>query len=314
MQQFKYVRHQQPPERLVDFLCRRFPYQDRAGWVAAVEKGAISIDGELSSPDLILETGMVVGYERPRESEPAVDKTYRILYQDQAIIAVEKSGNLPIAESGRYYRNVLIEILKETLGLEVLHQVHRLDRETSGVLVVAKSPEVATLLGEQFFKGIPQKRYQTVLVGEMPLEEVLVEQPIKKVKPQGPGTVRIRQVVDPEGKTAKTLFRPIKAAGGLTLAEVELFTGRTHQIRVHAEYLGFPVLGDKLYGQTDEQFLKWFKGEEQPNFGEFGPIDRQLLHASRLELNHPLTGDWLTFESDPAPFFGAYPCCKGLVG
>ena len=310
MQQFKYVRHQ-VPETLIDFLCRRFPYQDRAGWLGAIESGAITVDGAQVAPELALETGHVVGYERPRESEPEVDRRFKVLYEDEALLAVEKSGNLPIAESGRYYRNVLIHVLQEELGLEGLHQVHRLDRETSGVVVVAKGPQVATKLGEQFFAGRPKKRYTAVLTGEL-IEEALVDRPIRKVKAKGPGTVRIRQTVDPDGKPARTRFIPLKAAGGLTLAEVELFTGRTHQIRVHAEYLGFPVLGDKLYGASDEQFLRWFKGEEEPVFGPFGKIDRQLLHASRLELEHPVSGEWLVFTSDPKPFFMPYSACAPL--
>lgn len=311
MQQFKYVRHPGQNETLIEFLCRRFPYQSREGWIKAIAAKALTVDGKQAAPELALETGHVVGYERPRESEPEVDRSFRVLYEDEQIIAVEKSGNLPIAESGRYYQNVLINILQEELGLEGLHQVHRLDRETSGVVVVAKGPKMATELGQQFSGGVPKKRYHAVLVGGLDREQ-LVEEPIKKVKAKGPGTVRIRQVTDPEGKPAKTRFIPLKQAGGLSLVEVELFTGRTHQIRVHAEFLGLPVLGDKLYGASDEQFLRWVKEEEEPIFGEFGKIERQLLHASRLELRHPVSGEWLVFESDPKPFFSVFPACSPL--
>ncbi|OGG99468.1 MAG: hypothetical protein A2600_01625 [Candidatus Lambdaproteobacteria bacterium RIFOXYD1_FULL_56_27] len=312
MQQFRYVRHQKKIESILEFLCRRFPYQDGPGWTQAIESGVITLDGQPTRPQARLENGQTIGYERERASEPPIDRSFRILYQDPSLLVVEKNGNIPIVESGRYYKNTLIEVLKEELGFEKLFQVHRLDKETSGVLVVAKSASVATVLGDQFAAGSPHKIYQAVLVGEMATEEVFVDQPIGKVKPLDEGTVRVRQVIDPQGKPSQSRFRRIKAQGGLSLVEVELMTGRTHQIRVHAEWLGLPVLGDKLYGQKDERFLALYKGEAEPEFPPFGRIDRQLLHASRLNFNHPVTGEPVAFESPCAPFFAPYPAVAPL--
>ena len=311
MQQFKYVRFKNEKEILLDFLCRRFPYQDRAGWQGAIDRGALMVDGAPTQGELLLETGHTIGYQRERGDEPPVDRNYRILFEDDDIVVVEKSGNIPIVESGKYYRNTLLEVLKEEEGYERLHQVHRLDRETSGVIVIARSPQVATILGEQFVKGEPKKKYQAVLIGDL-VEEIFVDQPIKKVKTEDPKAVRIRQEVNPAGKSSQTKFYPICSAGGLSLVEVELFTGRTHQIRVHAEYIGLPVLGDKLYGQTDERFIEFLKGERKPVFGVFGQVDRQLLHASKLEFFHPKSKEWVTFESPSQPFFSQFECTRAL--
>jgi len=305
MQRFNYVRFKNQQETLLDFLCRRFPYQDRSGWQGAIDRGSLMINDEPTQGELVLETGHVIGYQRERGDEPEVDRRYRVIFEDDGLLVVEKSGNLPVVESGKYYQNTLIEILKEEREYPKLFQVHRLDRETSGVLVIAKSAEIATRFGEQFSQGKVKKRYQALLVGDLE-EEILVDQPIKKVKATHPDMVRIRQVIEPTGKASQTRFTPIKRSLGLSLVSIELYTGRTHQIRVHAEFLGLPVLGDKLYGQEDQRFVRLLKGEEEPVFGPYGKIDHQLLHASSLEFTHPVTGETVCFESPCDPWFSEF--------
>jgi 23S rRNA-/tRNA-specific pseudouridylate synthase len=218
MQKFQYVRHT-VPEILIDFLCRRFPYQAREVWVDHIEKGAVKIDDRQVSPEYLLETKNVISYERPREDEPGVDDSYSILFEDESIVVVEKSGNIPISESGKYYKNTLLYILKEKEGYTSLHAVHRLDRETSGVIVIARNSEIAELFRKQFTAAKPRKKYQAVLIGEMSETEIMVDQPIKKIGSQG--LVRIRQIIDPEGKPSRTLIKPVRTGNGLTLAEVE---------------------------------------------------------------------------------------------
>jgi 23S rRNA pseudouridine1911/1915/1917 synthase len=175
--------------------------------------------------------------------------------------------------------------------------VHRLDKETSGILLIARSKEVAAKLGVQFVNKTPKKIYHAILRGELEQDEIMVDQPIKKCRPDQ-SKIRIRQTVDRDGKPSKTLFRPLKAANGLTLAEVQTFSGRTHQIRCHAEHIGYPILGDKLYGQTDECFLEFLNDNREPIFGSFGRLDHQLLHASSLSFTHPDSGEEMTFNVD----------------
>ena len=305
MQNFNYQRPAKKPESLIQFLLRRFPYHDQAGWELAIAQGQIKLDGQTAPPGKTLVSGMVVSYERPREDEPQVDREIGILYEDEAILVVSKNANLPISESGRYHKNTLIHILQETRGYAELYQVHRLDRETSGVVITAKSKEIANEMRVIIESGAPEKTYHAVLRGEMPLGEVLVNQPLGTT-PKGPGKVLIRQVIRPDGKEAQTRFCCLQAAGGLSLVEVRLLTGRTHQIRVHAEFLGFPVLGDKLYGQEDAFFVNLLEGRALPIFPPFGRIERQLLHATRLRLPHPLTREVMTFESPYAAAFGGF--------
>ena len=105
----------------------------------------------------------------------------------------------------------------------------------------------------------------------------------------------------------------MKALDGLTLVKVHLLTGRTHQIRCHAEYLGYPVLGDKLYGQKDEFFIQAMKGEIEPTFGKYGVINRQLLHASSLSFQHPKNKRMMKFNSSYQVAFAEYKILDDLI-
>ncbi len=308
MQSFCYTRHQ-AKETLIDFLSRRFPYQSRENWLKSIKIGAIKLNNKKADPSYILKSKDIISYERPRSEEPAVDATFKVLYEDEVIVVVEKSGNIPIAESGRYYRNTLVNILKEEVGYEELFAVHRLDKETSGVLLISRTKEVATILGKQFVNHIPKKLYHTLLMGEMKESPLLVDQPIGRCN-QEQSKIRIRQVVKEDGKPSQTEFIAEKVTEGLTLARVQTFTGRTHQIRCHAEHIGHPILGDKLYGQTDDQFLEFLNENQDPVFPPFGKIDRQLLHSSSLTFLHPVTEKEMTFESDFKLEFSKFEAVK----
>jgi len=308
MQKFCYTRHQ-TKETLIDFLTRRFPYQSRESWLKSIKLGAIKLNSQVSEPSCVLASKDVISYERLRSDEPKVDTTYNILFSDPVILVVEKNGNIPIAESGRYYRNTLINILKEEEGLKELYAVHRLDKETSGVLLISRTKEVATILGQQFVKQIPQKTYHAILKGEVAEPSVLVDQPIGKCTEEQ-SRIRIRQVVRSDGKPSKSHFQRVKVSDGLTLVKVQTFSGRTHQIRCHAEFLGHPIIGDKLYGQEDDRFLEFLNGTGEPLFPPFGKIERQLLHASSLSFHHPVSGEEMRFESDFYPEFSRFEAIK----
>jgi len=307
MQTFCYTRHQKK-ETVIDFLLKRFPYKDKNSWLSCIKSGDVRLNNKKVSPNVTLKSKDLISYERPREKEPKIDDWYNIKYQDENIVVVEKSGNIPISESGKYHYNTLVNILKEREGFPELFAVHRLDKETSGIVLIARTKEVATLMGKQFFNHIPKKHYHAILIGKME-DEIVVDQPIRKNRPEQ-GKIRIRQVVDPEGKSSKSVFTPEATNDSLTLARVQTFTGRTHQIRCHAEHIGFPILGDKLYGQSDETFINMIKGLSEPVFPPYGRIDRQLLHASSLSFVHPLTDEEMTFESDFQKTFEKYDIVK----
>lgn len=297
MQTFSYTRHKKK-ESLIDFLVKRFPYQSRENWIKSIKTGSLKVNNSIVSSNTTLKSRDIISYERPRSDEPVVDTSYNILHCDDDILVVEKNGNIPIAESGRYYRNTLINILKEKEGFSELYAVHRLDKETSGVLLIARKKNIATRLGEQFLRKEPKKVYHAILRGCFTREMVTVDEPIGRCSPEE-SKIRIRQVAGAEkGKPSKTQFVAEKIKDGLTLARIRTFSGRTHQIRCHAEYIGYPILGDKLYGQTDDVFLEFLNGGRTPLFHPFGLISHQLLHASSLTFQHPTTDKELIFYSD----------------
>ena len=170
--------------------------------------------------------------------------------------------------------------------LEFIELVHRLDRDTSGCLLIAKSRECLLSLQQQMLSDEIDKRYLTLLKGEIKQDELYVEQPLQKnTVSSGERMVK----VDSAGKKAKTLFITKQAFGLAQLTEVKLFTGRTHQIRVHSAWSGHPVAGDDKYG--DREFNKTMK-----SYG----LKRLFLHAWRLGIRHPISNEPLLLEA-PLP-------------
>ena len=303
---FQYVTGKAGAETLLRFLERRFRYHNADMWARLIRGGHVTVNGIAVAPDFQLRTRHKILYERPPFREPAVDRRYTILFEDEHLLAVNKSGNMPTSPSGKYWDNCLVHIVQKDRALQRLHAVHRLDRETSGVNLLAKTRKAARILGQDFQTGKVEKTYLAILRGALPSAEVYVSAPLLEDRQ---GSVRIRQTISPRGRDARTRFELLARLPGASLARAVPLTGRTHQIRAHAHFLGYPVWGDKLYGCTDAEFLDWVQRERS----EVHP--RHLLHASALALWHPLTGHRLTihapakglmdeFLADAEPFAG----------
>jgi RluA family pseudouridine synthase len=284
---FQYVR-QHEPETLIAFLGRRFRYHSPDEWEGLVRKGFVKVNGRKVSPAHVLETRHKIVYERPPFPEPEIDPTFSVLYEDDEVIAVCKSANMPTSPSGKYWDNCLVHVLQKALSLPWLHAVHRLDRETSGVNLLAKSKAAARTLGKDFQRGAVAKAYGAILKGHLPAREIYVSAPLRNAVQ---GEVRIKQAVHPEGREARTRFRLRALLESASLVEAVPVTGRTHQIRAHAALLGYPVVGDKLYGAPEADFLAWVQGAERSS-GR-----RQLLHATRLSFQHPTSKQQITVHA-----------------
>jgi 23S rRNA pseudouridine1911/1915/1917 synthase len=296
---------------LVRFLEHRFRYYPSDVWAARIAEGAVRVNGTVAPASRVVQRGDVVTYALWHE-EPEVDFSFDVLHEDAHVLAVSKSGNLPVHAGGKFIRNTLIAELRASRGPE-LRLAHRLDRETSGVVLLAKSREAARALEREFHLRRVHKEYVAIVQGTAP-REVLVDAPIaREASAGGP----IRRVVDVDGgKPARTLFRrvavrvagPREAAAGdvregppgfgaisLVLAVPE--TGRTNQIRVHACHAGHPVLGDKIYGESAAQSVV-------PSPTEGHPL-RQMLHCRRLVVRHPAEPRALDVAADPPADFAA---------
>ena len=284
-------------ETLLEFLVRRFKYHGVIEWEARILSGNVLVSGKASKPAMVLETGHKIIYEPPWVPEPEVDTRYAVLFEDDALLVVDKSGNIPTSPSGKYWRNCLVHHLKEERGLQELHAVHRLDRETSGINLFAKSKDTARTLGRDFMEGRVQKTYSAVLRGRLPGAEVFLNAPIGR---DSASSIYIRQKVQRDGRPAQTRFILMSPLSGSSLVRIFPYTGRTHQIRVHAEYFGCPVWGDKLYGRDESEFIEWVAT------GERNSTNRHLLHASELSFTHPETDRPLKIQSEPEAILELY--------
>lgn len=302
---FQYVRRQEP-ETLLAFLGRRFRYHSSEEWEELVRKGFVKVNGRTVAPGHLLETRHKIVYERPPFPEPPVDGRFAVLYEDDDIIAVEKSGNIPTSPSGKYWANCLVHVVQKALGLPWVHAVHRLDRETSGVNLLAKSKESARILGKDFQDGAVEKEYAAILVGRLPAREIFVSVPLRNA---AGGAIRIKQAVHADGRKATSRFRLRAVLPGASLVRVSPLTGRTHQIRAHAAFMGFPVLGDKLYAVPEADFVEWVR------HGERSSERRQLLHSGALGFLHPVTRRRVEVRSSARPLLELfYAGAEGSAG
>lgn len=200
----------------------------------------------------------------------------KILYEDEYMVVVNKQPGLVTHPTIKKTTGTLVNALMWHFnGKNFPYIVHRLDKDTSGAIVVAKNPDIQRILSEQFKERKTYKLYLAIVDGIPSQKSGEIEAPIAR-NPQ----IRTRMDVLSWGRQARTLYKSLKTFGTATLLAVRIMTGRTHQIRVHMNYMGNPVLGDKIYGKKFKVQLK---------------CERQMLHSAVLEINHPVTQERMRF-------------------
>ena len=203
-----------------------------------------------------------------------------VLEDDEEVLAINKPGDVVCHPSKAGPWSSLAGAAKAGRGLEKAHLVFRLDRETSGVVLFAKTERAASRLQKAMQARRIRKTYLAVLVGELG-EAVAVDQPLGDDE-RSP--VFVKTGVRPDGKPARTFFRPLVVSGGFTLAEVRIETGRKHQISAHAQWLGHWVVGDKIYGPDARCYLEFIDRGWTPALADRLLLERQALHCARIEL------------------------------
>jgi 23S rRNA pseudouridine1911/1915/1917 synthase len=275
--------------RLDAFLGERFRDYSRSRLASFVRSGQILVNGGKAKPSYRLRPGDVVAGELAPTEEAfpvAEDIPLSIYYADYHVVVAEKPAGMLTHPAGYVRTGTLVNALLYRVGtLSTVggpHRpgiVHRLDKGTSGVLVVARSELGHTSLVKQFSNRTTARTYVALAEGDLPLDEGIVDAPIGRSS-RDP---KIFAVSPLAAKEALTTFKVLARYGGrATLLRLRLHTGRTHQIRVHLAYLGHPVLGDATYGSNTEL------------------IDRPALHAHTLAFDHPATGVRMKFLS-PLP-------------
>ena len=243
---------------------------------------AVSVDRKLTTRhDTPLRVGEVVRVSRHRQSTMLLNKYVKIVYEDKNIVVIEKSeGILSMASSPKQYciKKVLDEYFEKRHFKCTAHVVHRLDRETSGLMIYAKDIETAKILEDNWHEMVYDRRYIALLCGSMKQEGGTVQSWLRESK----SLVTYSSPTDNGGKFAVTHYHRLKSNDDFSLVEMKLETGRKNQIRVHMADLGYPVAGDQKYGNGRD------------------PIHRLALHAFRLNFIHPITHEEMQFET-PIP-------------
>jgi len=222
---------------------------------------------------------------------------YRVLYEDDFFLAVEKPAPLPVHPVGRFKEKNLLSFLKRDLDSNgTLHIVNRLDSETSGLVLVAKSSGMAGKLGKLFQERQVYKEYYAVVFGVPEVKEGTVSISLGS-KTEDSHHFR---VPDPNGQTARTDYQVLKDLGNSSLLKVIPHTGRTHQIRAHLAFLGHPIIGDKIYIDA-RIFERYIREGWQEDMRPVVGADRLQLHATRLQFRHPETREEMSFVSESSP-------------
>jgi len=280
-------------ETLSAYLARRFTYREEEGWRERVGRGEIVVNGESVPADRVLAAGDLVRYTPSDIVEPPVDPTYRVVFEDEALLVIDKSGDLPVHPAGVFYFHTLWYLLTERFG--EINLVNRLDRETSGLMAVAKNAATAAKLS----KRPMEKRYWAIVHGEFP-EELAAEGFLVR-DAASPVRKKRRFVCEPgeaPAESARTFFRRIDRAEGFSLVEATLGTGRMHQIRATLCSLGYPLVGDKLYGVDETIFLKIREDRIDDMDRARLILPRQALHSRYLKFAHPASGEMLEFGAE----------------
>ena len=297
------------PLGILDYLSGRYTYRDMAGWAAEIAAGRIVVNGVAATDKTILRCGDEMEYLPEARPEPEVDETVTVVYEDDDYLALCKSGNLPCHPAGIFFNHTLWAMLKEGrvngVGpMAEIHFVNRLDRETSGLVLVARNSRAAKMAARAMSRDEACKEYWVVVEGTFPdelsAEGWLWQDERSDVKKKRQFSVeRPDEAVDAE--TAATEFRCLRCGNGMSWLLATLGTGRTHQIRATLCSLGYPVVGDKLYGVDDGMYLRFVKGALTEEDRRRLRIERQALHACHLRLPLP-NGRTLDLRSDGADF------------
>ncbi|MFQ5662955.1 MAG: RluA family pseudouridine synthase [Terriglobia bacterium] len=283
------------PQRLDHFLASQLPELSRTRIQQLIREGHATVEGVVvRRPGRALRGGEHLALEivdRPRLAAEPEAIPLRVLYEDDDLLAIDKPAGMVVHAGAGQRRGTLVNALLHRLGpLSTLGGpvrpgiVHRLDKSTSGVLLVAKNDEAHRHLAEQFRRRQVEKHYLALVHGRLPRTRDTINLPVARDRVRRTRMTTRRH----QGRPATTEYCVLQTAAGFTLLEAILHTGRTHQVRVHLSALGHPVVGDTLYGAP--RLLRWGRSSQLT-------LNRNFLHAQRVRFRHPRTNEPLEIRA-----------------
>lgn len=298
----------QEPQRVDKYMCGKMQHASRSRIQKAADAGFVHINGEPARSNTKVRPGDIVTLmlNRPRHDGRTIPQEIplTIVYEDDQLLVVDKPAGLVVHPGVGNYDHTLVNAvawhLRDVPSFDPddpdVGLVHRIDKDTSGLLVVAKTPEAKTSLGAQFYNKTTRRTYIALVWGNLNTDEGRIEGNIARDTHD-----RLRMAVYPAGsetgKEAVTHYHVMERYGYATLAECRLETGRTHQIRAHMRHIGHPLFGDERYGGCEI-----LRGNRSSTYKAFihnclAACPRQALHARTLGFRHPVTGQPMDFTS-----------------
>ncbi|RQO82169.1 RluA family pseudouridine synthase [Acidovorax sp. FJL06] len=294
-------------QRLDNFLIRHLKGVPKTHVYRIIRSGEVRINKGRASADTRVEAGDQVRLPPVRISDKVAEKAERpaparefpILLEDEHLIAIDKPAGVAVHGGSGVSFGVIEQLRQARPGAKFLELVHRLDRETSGILLVAKKRSALTHLQDQFRERETGKTYLALVTGTWPANKKVIDLPLHKyLQADGERRVRVTTADDPDGMRSITLVnvrstaaaRPEQGLPVMSLLEVTIKTGRTHQIRVHLASQGHAIVGDDKYGDFDLNKRLQKQG-----------MKRMFLHAWRLQFNHPASGERVQLNAELPP-------------
>jgi len=288
-------------QRLDNYLIRHLKGVPKTHVYRIIRSGEVRVNKGRASADSRIATGDVVRLPPVRISDkvaekaahPAPGREFPVLLEDEAMLALNKPAGVAVHGGSGVSFGVIEQLRQARPQAKLLELVHRLDRDTSGILLVAKKRSALKHLQDQFRERETGKTYLALVQGEWPARNKVIDLPLHKYLLQGKDgaegerRVRVTTSEDPEGMRSITLVKVAERLKGCTLLEVTIKTGRTHQIRVHLASQGHPIAGDDKYGD-----FEWNKNLQKQGH------KRMFLHAWRLQFNHPVSGERVELNAE----------------
>ncbi|EMG46328.1 RIB2 Bifunctional protein RIB2 [Candida maltosa Xu316] len=268
--------------KLVDVFIDEFRDRTPEAYRQAIDQGTVKINSKSANLESVLKNGDLISHRSFRREPPVSSREIKIVYEDDELLAIDKPSGIPVHPTGRYRYNTVTKILEQEMG-KTAHPCNRLDRLTSGLMFLGKSSKGANKMMEQIRERNVLKEYVARVKGEFPIERIVVDKPLFTKSPK-----LTLNVVDFEnGKEAKTEFQRISydPESNTSVVKCHPLTGRTHQIRVHLQYLGYPIANDPIYSS------KFVWGENLGKNGE-GDYDKVMERLDLIGKTEPATS-WI---------------------